>query len=128
MRADAINFSYNWNNKLFCRSFTTIRLTNPNKYKVGGIYDIQLNNKSMGPGTIIEIMNFKLNNLNEFMARLDTGYNVPECKSVMLNMYKHLNLDYTTQLFSFILIEKNGRKGLPIPDEFFVEPNQIAAS
>ena len=37
-----ITFSSNWNNKLACRYFTTIRLHNPNLYKVNEFYEIIL--------------------------------------------------------------------------------------
>lgn len=29
---NTLNFSKNWNNKLDCKVFTTLRLHNPNKY------------------------------------------------------------------------------------------------
>lgn len=38
-----IDFSYNWNGKLNCNSFTTIRLANPNKYQIGLDYLVKLN-------------------------------------------------------------------------------------
>jgi len=35
-----IKFSQNWNGKLHCKYWTTIRLWNQNKYKAGGLYRI----------------------------------------------------------------------------------------
>ena len=55
-----ITFSYNWNNKLGRKAFTTIRLYNPNKYKIGETYNINLKKECIGAGKIIAIKNFML--------------------------------------------------------------------
>ena len=34
-----IRFSYNWNNKLNCHSYTTIRIHNPSKYEINIRYN-----------------------------------------------------------------------------------------
>jgi len=39
-----VKFSTNWNNKLDCRCFTTIRLKNPSKHKLNEVYAILLKN------------------------------------------------------------------------------------
>lgn len=41
-----ISFSSNWNNKLTCRYFTTIRIHNPNFYKLNEFYEIVLSKKA----------------------------------------------------------------------------------
>lgn len=38
----SIKFSYNWNQKLNCKAFTTIRIHNDGKYVVGEIYNVYL--------------------------------------------------------------------------------------
>lgn len=41
-----ILFSHDWNNKLQCRCFTTIRINQPEKYIVGNYHDLLLSMKS----------------------------------------------------------------------------------
>ena len=37
VKFDTINFSYNWNSKLNCSAFTTIRVKNDKKYRIGKV-------------------------------------------------------------------------------------------
>lgn len=44
-----LRFTYNWNNKLLCKTFTSIRMYNPVKYEVGNIYRVHWpGNKGLG--------------------------------------------------------------------------------
>lgn len=99
-----INFSYNWNNKLDCSSFTTIRLRNENKYRVGLEYKAWLKQESKGNVKCLDIRHFWLADLNEFVARLDTGYSVEECRQIILRMYPAV--DFSKKQLSLILLHK----------------------
>lgn len=99
-----IGFSYNWNNKLGCNSFTTIRLHQPNKYQLNQVYQIKLKGEYLFDAQIIAIKPFMYNNLNEFIAHLDTGYSAEECKNIILKMYPNVNFETTT--ISLILLHK----------------------
>ena len=99
-----IKFFYNWNNKLACNCFTTIRLFNPEKYKVNTCYEIFLKDKKLFEGTIIDIRNFTMSAMSPFVAMLDTGYGVEECKKIMHKMYPAAKENFT--MFSLILIQK----------------------
>lgn len=100
-----INFSYNWNNKLECKAFTTIRLHNSKKYKVGELYSIRLQTSKgvelKGHAEIVDIKTISFDQINEFIAHLDTGYNAKETKRILLKMYKTKN-----KKFDFILLKK----------------------
>jgi len=48
MANDTIKFSYNWNNKLENKAFTTIRIHNPKKYIAGKAFNIELNGTPKG--------------------------------------------------------------------------------
>jgi uncharacterized protein YqfB (UPF0267 family) len=100
----AIHFSYNWNRKLGCIAFTTIRIYQPEKYVVGEEYEIYEKKTFAGYATIKEVKTFYLNQINEFMAMLDTGYPVKECKEVIKSMYPKANFE--TTLLSMILLVK----------------------
>lgn len=101
---DAINFSYNWNNKLTNKAFTTIRLHNPNKYKTGERYAIRCNGQHKGIAILQEIRTLRLNQLNNFITYIDTGYSVPETIEILKTMYKNSRISWDTQLFDFCML------------------------
>ena len=106
---EVLRFSYNWNNKLDCKAFTTIRISD--RFKVGQEYDIQLREKidyvSKGAAKILEIREFKLEQMNEFVARIDTGYSEQECKDILTKMYKNKSINWETQIIYLILFAYN---------------------
>lgn len=91
-----LRFTYNWNNKLDCRAFSTIRIPNP-KYKIGKLYRIvwdhgQPDKKTdweKGIGEIVLIKRFQLWQLDEEDAWLDTGYSLAETTEILKRMYKN---------------------------------------
>lgn len=100
-----ITFGYNWNGKLDCDHYTTIRLHNPKKYKVGDTKEVWL-----GSGTqwrqidnveILLVKTFHLEQLNDWMAYLDTGYSRAHALKIFRNMYKQQNPE-----MDFILCKK----------------------
>jgi hypothetical protein len=99
-----LNFSFNWNNKLDCKCFTTLRLRNPNKYFLNAEFEVFLKDEFKGKVIVTEIRHIKMHDINEFIARLDTGYSKDECKNILQRMYK--NADWTNQDISFILLTK----------------------
>lgn len=100
---EKINFSYNWNNKLDCKYFTTLRLTK--KYNINDKIEISLKNKTICKGTIIDKKAFGYNKINNFIAGIDTGYSVQETKDILKRMYK--NVDLESKLFYLYLIKKD---------------------
>lgn len=99
-----IEFSYNWNKKLDCNVFTTIRVKNENKYQVGNEFDVHLVGKSIKKVKIVAITYFVLKNINEFIAQIDTGYSRAETIKIMERMYgkKVHSPDF---IFSIILLK-----------------------
>lgn len=104
MNRSQIQFSTNWNNKLSCKYFTTTRLASP-KYQIGNTFDIFLKDKFQFTAKVIESRLIDLNTLDEYKARLDTGYSKPETVKMLRTMYKNkVNLD--TAMFCYLLLEK----------------------
>ena len=101
---DVIPFTYNWNNKLDCFAFTTIRIYNPSKHFVGNKVRPMLKGVNKGDGTIIEVKTFLLHQMNNYMSYLDMGYGVDDGKKVITTMYP--SIDFTTKKLAFILIAK----------------------
>lgn len=99
-----INFNHNWNKKLDCDCFTTLRLSK--KYEVGEYVEIKFKNETKFIGKIIGKKRFKLHNINEYIARLDTGYSAKECQDTLKNMYKNKNVDWLEQNIYFYLIQR----------------------
>lgn len=83
-----LTFSHNWNNKLFCKCFTTLRLWNEKKYQVGNTYAVYLKDEYLGEAEMISIRKTKRAKLNQFVCGLDTGYSVAETQQILGRMYK----------------------------------------
>lgn len=87
-----IRFSFNWNNKLANRAFTTLRLHNPGKYIVGQQYQIELKGQPKGTATLVQKRVIRLQDLNDFVCYLDTGYNRNETIAIIKRMYKGIDI------------------------------------
>ncbi|MCF8359246.1 MAG: hypothetical protein K9H26_10835 [Prolixibacteraceae bacterium] len=105
-----INFSYNWNKKLDCNVFSTIRLWNPAKYYEGAEVDIWENSRKpalfRGRGRLLIVSKFKLHQLKPAAAWLDTGYSLEETRNILRKMYFGKVPDVEKQDFAYIIIEK----------------------
>ena len=82
-----IEFSTNWNNKLYNKSFTTFRLASRH-YQIGALYNIVLCEGVLGVAKCLAIKEMKLAQVNEFIARLDTGYSREQFIELVKKMYK----------------------------------------
>jgi hypothetical protein len=99
---DIIKFSYNWNNKLNCKVYTTFRLFNE-KYQYNKRYKIYLKEEHIHDAIIEDMKIMKLDQINRFIAGIDTGYSVKEFKNIVLKMYGE---KAKTANFLFILLKK----------------------
>ena len=100
-----LKFSYNWNNKLNGKAFTTIRLYNPDKYKVNNLYNITLNNEFKGRARLLEIKKIKLNMINSWIALIDTGYDLLDFRAMIKRMYKNKVTDWENQFLHYLLFK-----------------------
>lgn len=108
---EILTFSQNWNNKLNCDCFTTIRVHNNRRYFLGAEFRIILKDKDeekfISNAKIIDIGTSFLNKFKDYHYFLDTGYNKAEAISIFRNMYKNnpkVNVD--RDLFNYILLKK----------------------
>jgi hypothetical protein len=103
---EIIKFSFNWNYKLDCGAFTTIRLHNPSKYVVGKLYGIELKGSlQKHPARILDIRTLYLKDMNEWMTQLDMGYGLDQGRETIRTMYKNVvrgNIEQTR--FDFMLL------------------------
>ena len=103
-----LKFRYNWNNKLTCSVYTTIRIRNDKKYQEGMTVKVYLNGRPMHKATVVKIKHFHLPQLNIFMAGIDTGYTLEEAVGIIKKMYPTTNFR-VTQL-SLILLKQDMTK------------------
>lgn len=105
-----INFSHNWNRKLDCNVFSTIRLHNPAVYSPGKTFEVYETTtkpaRFRGRVEVVEVWPFYLHQLKPAMAMLDTGYSLPETINIIKTMYikDHPDIDKTE--FAYILLKK----------------------
>ena len=99
-----IKFSYNWNNKLSCKCFTTMRLSS--RFLVGDTVRIYLKDKYYAKGIIRTKSSFKMQRMTEAMAYIDTGYSLEECKTILKKMYRSSEIQWNIQDIYLYVIEK----------------------
>lgn len=84
-----LNFQHNWNKKLFCDAFTSIRLKQ-SKYYVGAVFKITEGlNTVYGYYKIAAVQELKLCNIDDYIGYLDTGYSGEETQQILKTMYKN---------------------------------------
>lgn len=83
-----LRFNHNWNNKLCCRFFTTLRLWNPDKYVLNMAFQVYLGQEYLGIAELKGARKTKSANLNAFVCGIDTGYSVAETQKILNRMYK----------------------------------------
>jgi len=81
-----VKFSQNWNKKLNCNSFTTIRKIS-NFYVHGNEYNIMLNADVIKQCKLIEINVIRPELLNHTMWRIDTGLSKEESLEIIKRFY-----------------------------------------
>ena len=104
-----IIFSTNWNHKLSCKVFSTVRLSNHNRYKLNEVYNIiEKRNASTEvrfQAQIIHIMSMMLKEIPEWLCYLDTGYGSTDFYNIVKKIYKNSNIDINTCLFDVLLLK-----------------------
>jgi hypothetical protein len=107
-----IKFSTNWNNKLDCNYFTTLRISD--KYANKKIILIEFKGKYR-VCDLVECRKLNTLLLNDFMCYLDAGYNRDETIKILENMYK---FDSNTEVKTIYLYLLKGKtKWLSIDDQ-----------
>lgn len=114
---EIFKFRDNYNKKLDCKYFTTIRLHNPKKHQVGKIMGIERNGRIEDHAAkIIDIKTFYLKDMSEYMAGLDTGYSKAEAIEMIRLMYRHIVANVYQARFDFILLRREDERHTP-PEE-----------
>lgn len=99
-----IKFTQNWNGKLRCEYYTTIRLHHPQR-NPGMLYWVWLT-KCDAPdhrAKLISKKTFLLKDLPDMTSYLDTGYSADETKEILKKMYP--GKDWNTQQLDILLFQ-----------------------
>lgn len=102
-KSETLRFSYNWNNKLTGQYFTTIRLENQ-RFQKGKTLTVQLQEKNLFEAMIMDTRILRLEDINEWIAGIDTGYSREDTQKIFRKMYP--TKDFTTQKLILILLRK----------------------
>jgi uncharacterized protein YqfB (UPF0267 family) len=99
-----IDFSHNWNNKLDCQSFTTLRLKNGEKYQTDELYEIYMGENQLPKLTakLLNIKEIKLYEITEWIAQLDAGCSLEEFKEIIKRIYPDAAMEKA--IFQLILL------------------------
>ncbi|MDR1155280.1 MAG: hypothetical protein LBL04_11280 [Bacteroidales bacterium] len=114
MEDQILEFNENWNGKLNCKAFTTLRLRNDRKFYKGARFQVYLKKVYKGTATVKSVSILTLDRINDFIAWLDTGYSAEECRDIILTMYKGRGLftkeNEKRQELSFVLLVYEAKK------------------
>ena len=101
---EKLEFSTNWNNKLDCKCFPTIRIYNPNKHYNGNQFEVYLQKKYRAKVQVIALSLIKLNQLSDYVCYIDTGYSKEETIEILKKMYPRI--DFRNQYLTILLLKK----------------------
>lgn len=97
-----MKFSTNWNGKLYCRYFTTIRLDSQ-YWQVGEYYRVMTKDGFAFRAVIHEKKLLLLSQLPAITAALDTGYRLKETQEMIMKMYP--GTDWSKTKLAVMLVE-----------------------
>jgi hypothetical protein len=110
MGLQKLNFERNYNNKLRCRVFTSLRLPHE-KLKVGARFEITLGGYYKGTAKIIGVDHIRGGELPFLKAKLDTGFDVKETMQILKDCYKNRPcINWATQELTLLYLEWEGQE------------------
>lgn len=108
---DTLNFKTNWNGKLDCNFYTSIRIWNEGKYVVGKCFEVLEKKQKRHISELVKAVPFTLDKLPEITAYLDTGYSLSETKDIIAKMYPNYNGLFGLYLFKVVEKYEPGNAG-----------------
>ena len=104
-------FTTNWNRKLCCECFTTIRLSR--KYNMGDVVMITLKGKERGLTAVIDKQEILLEHITNFLGYIDTGYSGEQTQDILRKMNKKYNINWNTQILYLYVLKYEISDNLP---------------
>jgi hypothetical protein len=103
---DTLRFSTNWNHKLDCDCFTSIREYSKERFFPGREIQIELKGEAICKARVVLVRECYIDNLTELDCYLDTGYSKAETIRILETMYKNRPVNVHTQKFALVLLKK----------------------
>ena len=99
-----LDFTTNWNGKLFMDNFSTVRLLNHGKYFVGNEMEIKLRGVSFGYAKVIAVRPFRYKQISDVLSYIDIGKPAHYLGSLIEKFYsKKVDLNRETELHHIVL-------------------------
>ena len=108
---DTLNFKTNWNGKLDCNFYTSMRIWNEGKYVVGKRFEVWEKKQKRHISELVKAVPFTLDKLPEITAYLDTGYSLLETKDIIKKMYPTYTGLFGLYLFKVVERYEPGNAG-----------------
>lgn len=105
-----IVFSQNWNNKLLCGAFTTVRMENPDRYRWGGEYTVVMGRHQLGSAKIVMLKTLYYKDLTEGMSMVDTGRPLPYLLKLLDSFYPSAN--WSVDRLNWMVLEYTDRSSV----------------
>lgn len=99
MTIQTLEFSHNWNHKLQCDYFTTLRISD--RFSLGETVEVHHANMEPFRATVVDKRSLTKLQLNDWICCLDTGYPTAETIGILNRMYP--NSTDRTPFFWYLL-------------------------
>lgn len=103
-------FSKNWNNKLDCEFFTTVRYWS-NQYRQGDLHDIELNGQYVKTCKVLGLITCKLEEIGPLVTYPDAGLSPEDFREMMRKMYQNKPTPPDEADFVVVLFKTVAQKG-----------------
>lgn len=103
---ERLEFEDDFNNKLNCQCFTTIRIHQPVRNAIGAVKQVYLKGVWKGNARIIHATTITMDRINLPMAKLDTGLSPEECRRLIKSLNRHRpGINWETQQLDYMVLE-----------------------
>jgi uncharacterized protein YqfB (UPF0267 family) len=106
---NAVSFKHNYNNKLACDYFTSIRLMGT-KYQEGKVMNVYIwqngTYRKMFQARVLSVKPLLLHQISDTMAYIDSGMDALKIRETIYYMYKDRVPDVNTAQFCLIMFER----------------------
>ncbi len=99
----SIKFRENFNNKLNCTYFTSIRDCEPSRFKVGAVYKVYIGNLFVKKAVLLKATLITLSQLDDVFLYMDSGCDRTQFMSVFQDFYP--NFDLSSKAFYRLLFK-----------------------
>ena len=109
MEAKKLKFMHNWNNKLNCDYYTTIRLIqngNDKYWRKNDILDVYIKETFLHNAEIIDIMKCDLKSIPNYLLLTDSKMNQKQFIEFCSKVYKLTAEQLVNEVFIILLIKK----------------------